>query len=111
LVGLYGVMSRYVAYHNRELGIRLAIGADPRSVLALILRQGLTLTVSGIFLGWLGALGLTRVLSNYLFGISPLDTATYAGVAVLLTAVSLVAAYAPARRASRIDPVRCLRAE
>ena len=111
LVGLYGVMSRYVAYHNREFGIRLAIGADPRGVLGLILRQGLTLTAGGICLGWLGALGLTRVLSDYLFGISPLDTVTYVGVAVLLTAGSLVAVYAPARRASRIDPVQCLRTE
>src|SRR5258706_10790739 len=93
VVGLYGVMSRYVAYRNRELGIRLAIGAEPRSVLALILQKGLILTAAGICLGWLVALALTRGLSNYLFGITRLDSATYVGVAGLLTAVSLIAAY------------------
>ena len=111
VVGLYGVMSRYVAYRNRELGIRLAIGAQPRRLLMLVLWKGLMLTVSGILFGSLVAVWSTRVLSNYLFGISPLDIWTYAGVAVLLAVISLVAVLYPARRASRIDPVDCLRAE
>jgi putative ABC transport system permease protein len=111
LIGLYGVMSRYVAYRNRELGIRLAIGAQPRRVLALILYRGLILTTAGISIGGLGALGVTGILSKYLFGISPLDIWTYAGVALILSTVALVIVYAPARKASRIDPVQCLRAE
>src|SRR5439155_15694651 len=104
-------MSRYVAYRNRELGIRLAIGAKPRRVLGLVLYRGVVLTVSGIGIGSVGAVCFTRALSHYLFGISPLDTPTYVGVAVVLTIVSLLAAYFPARRASRIDPVQCLKAE
>ena len=111
LSGLYGVMSRYVAFRNRELGIRLAIGAQPRHVLALIMYKGLILTVTGISIGALGALGVTGILSKYLFGIGPLDISTYAGVALILSAVALTTVYAPARRASRIDPVQCLRAE
>ncbi|HYR91721.1 MAG TPA: ABC transporter permease [Terriglobia bacterium] len=111
IVGLYGVMSRYVAYRYRELGIRLAIGAQPRRVLALILYKGLILTAAGIFIGGIGAAWATRILSKYLFGIGRLDVSTYAAVALVLTAVALLTAYAPARRASRIDPVQCLRAE
>src|SRR5262249_19771038 len=111
VVGLYGVMSRYVAYRNRELGVRLAIGAEPRSVLTLILRKGVILTVFGIFIGGLGAIWLTSILSNYLFGITALDATTYVGVALLLIAVSLLAAYGPAPRASPLDPPPCLRSE
>jgi putative ABC transport system permease protein len=111
LIGLYGVMSRYVAYRNRELGIRLAIGAQPRHVLALILYKGVILTASGISIGAVGALAVTGTLSKYLFGIGPLDIWTYAGVALILSVVALMTLYAPARRASRIDPVQCLRAE
>jgi len=111
VVGLYGVISRYVAYRKRELGVRLAIGAAPRNVLTLVLRKGLLLTVCGMAGGSIGAVWLTRILADYLFGITPLDLGTYAGVALLLLSVSLIAAYGPARRASRIDPVECLRAE
>src|SRR4030095_11992436 len=93
LVGLYGVMSRFVAYRTRELGIRLAIGAAPRSVRALILRKGLILSAAGIALGAAGAAGGSRFLSNYLFGLSPFDTVTYLGVIVLLMSVSLSASY------------------
>jgi putative ABC transport system permease protein len=104
-------MSRYVAYRNRELGIRLAIVAQPRRVLALILFKGSILTAAGISIGCLGALGVTGILSKYLFGVGPLDIWTYVGVALILSTVALVTVYAPARRASRIDPVQCLRAE
>jgi len=109
--GLYGVMSRYVAYRNRELGIRLAIGAQPRRLLMLVLWKGLMLTVSGILFGTLAAVWSTRVLSKYLFGISALDAPTYVAVGGLLAVISLAAVLYPARRASRIDPVDCLRAE
>jgi putative ABC transport system permease protein len=111
LIGLYGVMSRYVAYRTRELGIRLAIGSQPRRVLTLILYKGLILTLAGMSIGALGSLGVNGVLSKYLFGIGPLDVWTYAGVGFVLSAIALITVYAPARRASRIDPVQCLRAE
>jgi putative ABC transport system permease protein len=111
LVGLYGVISRSVAYRNRELGIRLAIGAEPRTVLMLILRQGVVLTSIGILAGGLSASWLAHVVSDYLFGITALDPSTYAGVAAILVVVSLAAVYRPARRASKIDPVECLRSE
>ena len=111
LIGLYGVMSRYVAYRNRELGIRLAIGAQPRRVLALILYRGLILTSAGISIGALAALAVNGVLSKYLFGIGPLDIGTYVAVGLILSVIALITVYAPARRASRIDPVQCLKAE
>jgi putative ABC transport system permease protein len=111
VVGLYGVMSRYVAYRNREFGIRLAIGAQPRGVMALVLSKGLILTACGIVIGGIAAAWTTRVLSTYLFGISPLDTPTYVAVALLLAIISIAAVIYPARRASRIDPAECLRAE
>jgi putative ABC transport system permease protein len=111
VVGLYGVMSRFVSYSNREMGIRLAIGAQPRKVLALVIGRGLILTFAGICVGGVGAGFSTGVLSKYLFGVNPLDASTFAGVTVLLAVTSLMAAYVPARRASRIDPAQCLRAE
>ena len=111
VVGLYGVMSRFVSYSNREMGIRLAIGAQPRKVLALVIGRGLILTIVGICVGGVGAGFSTGVLSKYLFGVSPLDASTFAGVTVLLALTSLMAAYIPARRASRIDPAQCLRGE
>jgi putative ABC transport system permease protein len=111
VVGLYGVMSRFVSYSNREMGIRLAIGAQPRKVLALVIGRGFILTFAGICVGGVGAGFSTGVLSKYLFGVNPLDAPTFAGVTVLLAVTSLMAAYVPARRASRIDPAQCLRAE
>src|SRR5262249_19388369 len=111
VVGLYGVMSRYVAYRNRELGIRLAIGARPRGVLAVVLSKGLILTASGIAVGSIAAVWATSGLSNYLFGIGRLAFAAYAAVSIFLTIAALAAVAYPARRASRIDPVECLKAE
>jgi putative ABC transport system permease protein len=111
VVGLYGVMSRFVASSNREIGIRLAIGAQPRKVLALVIGRGFILTVAGMSIGAVGAGLSTSVLSKYLFDVNPTDAPTFAGVAVLLAATSVMAAYVPARRASRIDPAQCLRAD
>jgi len=111
VVGLYGVMSRFVSYGNREIGIRIAIGAQPHKMLALVVGRSLILTFAGICIGCIAAGFGTGILSKYLFGISPLDVQTFAGVVVLLSLTSLMAAYVPARRASRIDPAQCLRAE
>jgi predicted permease len=111
VVGLYGVMSRFVSYGNREIGIRIAIGAAPHKVLALVFGRSLILTFAGICVGSIVAGFGTGILSKYLFGISPVDVRTFAGVVVLLSLTSLMAAYVPARRASRIDPAQCLKAE
>jgi putative ABC transport system permease protein len=110
-VGLYGVMSYLVSQRTRELGIRLAIGAQPGSVLGLVLGSGMKLVAIGAVAGLAGALALGRLLSGLLFGVSTTDPSTYIGVPVILTAVALLACAVPAIRASRIDPLRALREE
>ncbi len=109
--GLYGVMSYFVSQRTQELGIRMAIGASPWDVLRLVLKQGLGHVVIGLGCGLLVAWGLTRWLSSQLFGVSPTDTLVFAGVPVLLTLVSLMACYFPARRAMQVDPMDALRYE
>ena len=111
VVGLYSVVSRYVSYRTREFAIRMAVGAKPQSILRMILQKGLVLTFVGICIGALMAAGLTRALTDYLFGVSALDASTYAAVTLLLEIVSLLAVLVPALRASRIDPIQCLRGE
>ena len=110
-VGIFGVMNYSVALRTRELGLRLAVGAQPRQVLMLILKQGLVLTIVGVGLGLAAALALTRLLSGLLFGVTAFDAGTFATISVLLVIVSLMACYLPARRATRIDPLRALRYE
>jgi putative ABC transport system permease protein len=110
-VGIFGVMNYSVALRTRELGLRLAIGAQPRQVLLLVLRQGLLLTVIGVVLGLAAAFALTRLLSGLLFGVQAVDLSTFTTISLLLTIVSLLACYLPARRAMRIDPLRALRYE
>jgi putative ABC transport system permease protein len=110
-VGIFGVMNYSVALRTREIGLRLAIGAQPRQVLLLILRQGLLLTVFGVVLGLAAAFALTRLLSGLLFGVGVVDVTTFTTISLLLVAVSLLACYLPARRAMRIDPLRALRYE
>jgi putative ABC transport system permease protein len=111
VVGVYGVTAYSVAQRTHEIGVRMALGAQQRDVLKLVLRQGLLLTVAGVIPGVVAALALTRVMKGLLFGISPTDPATFAGVSLLLTAVGTLACYLPARRAARMDPVRALRNE
>jgi len=111
VVGVYGVTAYSVSQRTHEIGVRMALGAQRRDVLKLVLRQGLLLTVAGVIPGVVAALALTRVMKGLLFGISPTDPAIFAGVSLLLTAVGTLACYLPARRAARMDPVRALRNE
>jgi hypothetical protein len=108
-IGLYGLISYFVAQQRQELGVRAAIGARPRDLMQLVLWQGLRVTVIGIGCGVLGALAVSRVLSSQLFGVGGRDPGVYAAVALLILAVTLVASALPTLRASRANPVDALR--
>jgi putative ABC transport system permease protein len=110
-VGLYGVISYSVAQRGHEIGIRMALGAGRRDVLRLVVGQGLALTATGTAAGLAGACALTRFLANMLFGVKPRDPLTFAAVALILALVATAAAYIPARRATRVDPLTALRYE
>jgi putative ABC transport system permease protein len=110
-VGIHGVISYTVARRTREIGVRMALGARAPEVLGLVLRQGVTLAVIGLFAGLLGALALRRLVAGMLFGVAPYDPLTLAAVALVLLGVALVASYAPARRAASVDPAVALRCE
>jgi predicted permease len=111
LVGVFGVMSYFVAQRTQELGVRMALGARRSDVLALVLGRGARLALLGVLIGLLGARGLTRWMAGLLYEVSPTDPATFALAAGLLTAAALLASYLPARRAARVDPAVVLREE
>jgi putative ABC transport system permease protein len=110
-LGLYSVLAYSVTLRAREIGIRVALGADPRNVALFVLRQALRLTFIGVGIGIAGALVLTRFMQSLIFGISATDPATFAFVTLILIVVAVVASYVPARRAAQIDPVEALRVE
>jgi ABC-type antimicrobial peptide transport system permease subunit len=111
VVGVYGVIAYAVAQRVRELGVRIALGARPRDVAALMLRDGARLATLGLGVGIVLALGVTRVLGSTLQGVSPRDPAVFVGVAAVLGAAALVACWIPARRAARVDPLVAMRAD
>jgi putative ABC transport system permease protein len=110
-VGIYGVMSYILSQCTREIGIRIALGAQRQDILKLVLGQGLVLALVGVFIGLIGAFALTRFLESLLFEVSATDPVTYIAIATLLTLVALAACYIPARRAMKVDPIEALRYE
>jgi predicted permease len=111
VVGVYGVMSHLVAQGSHDIGVRMALGAERRNILLMILRQGAELTVAGSILGLIGAVALTRVMASLLFGVSTTDLVTFSAVPLILIGTAMVASYFPALRATRVDPVVALRDE
>jgi ABC-type antimicrobial peptide transport system permease subunit len=111
VVGVYGVMSHLVAQGSHDIGVRMALGAERRRILTMVLRQGMELAVAGIVLGLVGAWALTRVMAGLLFNVSTMDIATFSLVPLALTVTAAMAIVIPAMRATRIDPVVALREE
>jgi putative ABC transport system permease protein len=109
LIGIYGVLSFLVSRRTREIGIRLALGAQRRDVLWLVMKEGAKFSLLGISLGLACALGITRLLASELYGVSPADPVTFLATALLMAAVTLLACYAPTRRAMHVDPLVALR--
>jgi putative ABC transport system permease protein len=109
--GIYGVIAYLISQRTREMGIRIALGARPTDIFRLIMSEGSKLIATGILLGLLGALALTRFLSGLLFGVSPTDALTFVVIPALLAAVALLACYLPARRATKMDAMAALRCE
>jgi predicted permease len=111
IIGIYGVMSYIVSQRTAEIGVRLALGAEPRSVAAMILRQGSTVAIAGAAIGLVAALAGSRLIASLLYGISPRDPAVFAGTTLLLLAVAGLACWLPARRAARLSPLEALRTD
>jgi putative ABC transport system permease protein len=110
-IGIFGVMAQAVAQRTPEIGLRMALGAEPRDVMALVLQRAGAVTAAGLVIGIAGALGLTRAMTSLLYGIRPADPVTLISAAALLGFIALAAGYLPARRAMRVDPLTALRAE
>jgi putative ABC transport system permease protein len=110
-VGLYGVLSTIVRQRTAEIGMRMVFGAPRRSILALVVGEGLKLSAAGIVVGLAGALGVTRVMASMLVGVTPTDPVTFGAIVVLFALVAMAASWIPAYRASRLDPLNAIREE